>query len=89
MCEVQTEYREQMLPDWTSPESDPGMEDMLYEVESVRQIHRELPPLLEEHGRAGTVRGDQPTCDYLEGKLQEGTLRREHHRGTGVDEESE
>ena len=84
--------------------SDPGMEDMLYEVESVRRfVGLRLPGplpdettilnfrhLLEEHelGR-GSVRGDQPLSG-VQGSPSSGgdDSGREHHSGALIDEES-
>ena len=84
--------------------SDPGMEDMLYEVESVRRfvglkLSGPLPDettilnfrhLLEEHELgAESVRGDQPSSGVPGTAASGGDDRgREHHRGAVIDEES-
>ena len=84
--------------------SDPGMEDMLYEIESVRRfvglrLSGPLPDettilnfrhLLEEHELgAGSVRGDQPLSG-VQGSPSSGgdDSGREHHSGALIDEES-
>ena len=84
--------------------SDPGMEDMLYEVESVRRfvglkLSGPLPDettilnfrhLLEEHELGQeSVRGDQPSSGVPGTAASGGDDRgREHHRGAVIDEES-
>ena len=82
--------------------SDPGMEDLLYEVESVRRfvglrLSGPLPDettilnfrhLLETHAGGGVVRGDQRASGVAGAALEEGNDRgREHHRRAVVDEE--
>ena len=84
--------------------SDPGMEDMLYEVESVRRfvglrLSGPLPDettilnfrhLLEEHELGqSSVRGDQPSSGVSGTTASGGNDRgREHHRGAVIDKES-
>ena len=83
--------------------SDPGMEDMLYEVESVRRFRRpeavgpaagrdDDPELPSSVGRARvgaeSVRGDQPSSGVPGTAASGGDDRgREHHRGAVIDKE--
>ena len=69
--------------------SDPGMEDLLYDVESVRRFVglKLSEPMPDEttilHFRGGTQAGRWPVPPHNL-RLQEGTIGREHHRGAVV-----